>query len=176
MATKIRLQRHGRKGYAFYHIVIADSRAPRDGKFIERIGSYNPNTNPATIDLKFDRALYWLQVGAQPTDTTRNILSQEGVLLKKHLLGGVAKGAFSEAEAENKFDAWKSLKQNDEKTRINKLSEAEKVAANARLDAEKAVNKAKADALAAKKTELANAKAKANAPEEIPATEIPATE
>jgi small subunit ribosomal protein S16 len=176
MATKIRLQRHGRKGYAFYHIVIADSRAPRDGKFIERIGSYNPNTNPATIDLKFDRALYWLQVGAQPTDTTRNILSQEGVLLKKHLLGGVAKGAFSEVEAENKFEAWKSLKQNAEKTQINKLSEAEKAATKVRLDAEKAVNKAKADALAAKKTELASAKAKANAPEEIPATETPASE
>lgn len=82
MATKIRLQRHGRKGYAFYQIVIADSRAPRDGRFIERIGSYNPNTNPATVDLNFERALYWLQVGAQPTDTTRNILSREGVCLK----------------------------------------------------------------------------------------------
>ena len=87
MATKIRLQRHGRKGYPFYHIVIADSRAPRDGKFIERIGSYNPNTNPATINLDFERALYWLQTGAQPTDTTRNILSAQGVLMKKHLLG-----------------------------------------------------------------------------------------
>jgi len=85
------LQRHGRKGYAYYHIVIADSRAPRDGKFIERIGSYNPNTNPATVDLKFDRALYWLTTGAQPTDTTRNILSAEGVLMKKHLLEGVKK-------------------------------------------------------------------------------------
>ena len=85
MPVKIRLQRNGRKGYAYYHIVIADSRAPRDGKFIERIGSYNPNTNPATIDLKFEKALYWLQTGAQPTDTTRNILSAEGVLMKKHL-------------------------------------------------------------------------------------------
>ena len=92
MATKIRLQRHGRKSYAFYQIVVADSRAPRDGKFIERIGSYNPNTNPATVDLNFERALYWLQVGAQPTDTTRNILSREGVCLKKHLLEGVKKG------------------------------------------------------------------------------------
>ena len=99
MATKIRLQRRGRKGYPFYHIVIADSRAPRDGKFIEKVGSYNPNTNPATITINFDRALYWLQVGAQPTDTTRNILSEEGVLLKKHLLGGVAKGAFTEENA-----------------------------------------------------------------------------
>jgi small subunit ribosomal protein S16 len=177
MATKIRLQRHGRKGYAFYHIVIADSRAPRDGKFIERIGSYNPNTNPATVDLKFDRALYWLQVGAQPTDTTRNILSQEGVLLKKHLLGGVAKGAFTEIEAESKFEAWKNAKQNVEKAQISKLSEAEKAAEKVRLEAEKAVNKAKAEALAFKKAELAKAAAKAAAPveEEAPATsEAPA--
>ena len=111
MATKIRLQRHGRKGYAFYQIVIADSRAPRDGRFIERIGSYNPNTNPATVDLNFERALYWLQVGAQPTDTTRNILSREGVCLKKHLLEGVKKGAFDEAAAEEKFQAWLKNKQ-----------------------------------------------------------------
>lgn len=88
------MQRFGRKSYAFYQIVIADSRAPRDGKFIERIGSYNPNTNPATIDLNFDRALYWLQTGAQPTDTARMILSREGVCMKKHLLDGVKKGAF----------------------------------------------------------------------------------
>lgn len=111
MATKIRLQRHGRKNYAFYPIVIADSRAPRDGKFIERIGSYNPNTNPATITLNFERALYWVNVGAQPTDTVRNILSQEGVLLMKHLQGGVKKGAFDEAEAQRRFDAWKNSKQ-----------------------------------------------------------------
>lgn len=94
MATKIRLQRFGHKDYAFYQIVIADSRAPRDGKFIERIGSYNPNTNPATINLNFERALYWLTTGAQPTDTVRNILSKEGVLMKKHLLGGVKKRCF----------------------------------------------------------------------------------
>ena len=100
MATKIRLQRHGRKGYAFYSIVIADVRAPRDGKFTEKIGTYNPNTNPATVDLKFDRALYWVNVGAQPTDTVRNILSREGVYLMKHLLGGVKKGAFDEATAQ----------------------------------------------------------------------------
>ena len=110
MATKIRLQRHGRKGYAFYQVVVADSRAPRDGKFIERIGSYNPNTNPATIDLNFERALYWLQVGAQPTDTTLTILSREGVCLKKHLLEGVKKGAFDEATAEAKFQEWLTTK------------------------------------------------------------------
>ena len=90
MATKIRLQRHGRKGYAYYHIVVADVRAPRDGKFIERIGSYNPNTNPATVNLNFEKALSWIQTGAQPTDTVRDIFSREGVMMKKHLLGGVA--------------------------------------------------------------------------------------
>ena len=143
MATKIRLQRHGRKGYAFYHIVIADSRAPRDGKFIERIGSYNPNTNPATIDLNFDRALYWLQVGAQPTDTTRNILSAQGVLLKKHLLGGVKKGAFTEVDAENKFQAWVNSKQAEIQSVKSKNSEDARAAAKAKLEAEKAANKAK---------------------------------
>lgn len=105
MATKLRLQRHGRKGYAFYHIVVADSRAPRDGRFIELIGTYNPNTNPATVDINFERALYWVCNGAQATDTTRNVLSDKGVYLKKHLLGGVKKGAFSEAVAEEKFEA-----------------------------------------------------------------------
>ena len=108
MPVKIRLSRHGKKGYAFYHIVAADSRAPRDGKYIERLGSYNPNTHPATIEINFDKALTWLNNGAQPTETCRNILSQEGVLLKKHLLGGVQKGAFSETEAENRFDKWMS--------------------------------------------------------------------
>ena len=110
MATKIRLQRHGRKAYPFYKIVVADSRAPRDGKFIEKIGTYNPNTDPATVDLDFDRALYWLNTGAQPSDTARSILSHEGVLLKKHLLAGVKKGAFDEATAEAKFEAWKAKK------------------------------------------------------------------
>ncbi|MDR0542121.1 MAG: 30S ribosomal protein S16 [Dysgonamonadaceae bacterium] len=181
MATKIRLQRHGRKGYAFYHIVIADSRAPRDGKFIERIGLYNPNTDPATVDLKFDRALYWMNVGAQPTDTVRNILSNEGVLLKKHLLGGVAKGAFSEAEAEKKFEAWKNAKQTAEKAKISKLSDTERAATKAALEAEKAVNKVKAEALAAKKAEAAAAKAKAAAAEtaeevSAEAADLPAVE
>ncbi len=110
MATKIRLARHGRKGSPFYHVVVADSRAPRDGKYIERIGSYNPMTNPATIDLNFERALHWLMTGAQPTDTTKRILSYEGVLLKKHLLEGVKKGAFDMAAADTKFEAWKKEK------------------------------------------------------------------
>ena len=163
MATKIRLQRFGRKGYAFYQVVIADSRAPRDGKFIERIGSYNPNTNPATIDLNFDRALYWLQTGAQPTDTARMILSREGVCLKKHLLEGVKKGAFDETKAEEKFQAWLSEK----KLALQQVRDAEreksKATVKARLDAETEVNKAKAEALAKKKAEIAAAKAQAEA-------------
>ena len=103
MATKLRLQRRGRRNFPFYQIIVADSRAPRDGKYIERIGSYNPNTNPATITLDFERALYWLQTGAEPSDTVKNILSREGVLMKKHLMGGVTKGAFSEEEANRKL-------------------------------------------------------------------------
>ena len=171
MATRIRLQRHGRKGYAFYQIVVADSRAPRDGKFIERIGSYNPNTNPATVDLKFDRALYWLQVGAQPTDTVRNILSREGVCLKKHLLEGVKKGAFDEAAAEAKFNAWKEKKVASLEAIKNKGAEAVKAAKAARLEAEKEVNKAKAEVVAQKKAEKAAAEAAAKQAEEAAATE-----
>ena len=108
MAVKIRLQRHGKKNFAFFHIVVADSRSPRDGRFIEQLGSYNPNTNPATIVLDSDKALKWLNVGAQPTLTARRILSYEGVLLRKHLQEGVAKGALTQAQADEKFAAWKA--------------------------------------------------------------------
>lgn len=150
MATKIRLQRHGRKGYAFYRIVAADSRAPRDGRFIESIGTYNPNTNPATIDLKFDRALYWVSVGAQPTDTVRCILSQEGVLLRKHLNEGVKKNAFDQATADKRFEEWKAKKEQQlNSVRSNgeaKLREEKKQ----RLEAEKKVNEARAKELADK--------------------------
>ena len=159
MATRIRLQRHGRKSYAFYSIVIADSRAPRDGKFIEKIGTYNPNTNPATVDLKFDRALDWVLKGAQPTDTVRNILSREGVYMKKHLLGGVAKGAFGEAEADAKFEAWKNNKQSGLAALKAKEDEAKKAEAKARLEAEKKINEEKAKALAEKKAAEAAEKA-----------------
>jgi small subunit ribosomal protein S16 len=180
MATKIRLQRRGRKGYAFYHIVVADSRAPRDGKFIEKVGSYNPNTDPAAITLIFDRALYWLQVGAQPTDTVRNILSEQGVLLKKHLLGGVAKGAFSEADAEKKFEAWKAEKEKGAQTAINKSQAKAQAEAKARIDAEKAANKAKAEAVAKKKAEVnvAQAETEAASTEEVveDMKEVPVTE
>lgn len=172
MPTKIRLQRHGRKGYAYYHIVIADSRAPRDGKFIERIGSYNPNTNPATIDLKFERALYWMQTGAQPTDTVRNILSLEGVLMKKHLLEGVKKGAFDADEAEKRFAAWNTSKE----AKVNKTKEqlaAEKEAdVKARLKAEAEVNKARVAEIAKKKADAVAEAAEA----EVVAPEAPATE
>ena len=182
MATKIRLQRHGRKGYAFYKIVVADSRAPRDGKFIERIGSYNPNTNPATIDLNFDRALYWMGVGAQPTDTARNILSEEGVLMMKHLNGGVKKGAFNEEEAVKRFESWKKEKLNKTEAVKNKLTEAGKIAAKKRLEEEQKVNELKAQEVAKKRAEAAVADAaaseEASAEEEVPATEeeAPATE
>ncbi len=155
MATKIRLQRHGRKHYAFYPIVIADSRAPRDGRFIERIGSYNPNTNPATITLNFERALYWVTVGAQPTDTVRSILSSEGVLLMNHLLGGVKKGAFDQAEAERRFNAWKAQKEAKVAAVKSKMASQNELSAKQRLEAEAAKNKAKAEAVAKKKAELA---------------------
>ena len=171
MATKIRLQRGGRKGYAFYSIVIADARAPRDGRFTEKIGSYNPNTNPATVDLNFDRALYWVEVGAQPTDTVRNILSREGVYLMKHLKGGVKKGAFDEAAAQRKFDAWKADKQKG----LQKVAEAEKKAKNdaakKALEAEKQVNEAIAKKVADKK-----AAAVAEPEVEAPTEEAAATE
>ena len=165
MATKIRLQRHGRKRYAFYPIVIADSRAPRDGKFIERIGSYNPNTNPATISLNFERALYWVNVGAQPTDTARRILSQEGVMLMKHLQGGVRKGAFSQEEAQRRFDAWKQAKVAAANAVKAKLDDDKKKAESKRLEEEKAKNNAKAELVAKKKAEIAAAEAAKKAEE-----------
>ena len=173
MATKIRLQRHGRKGYAFYSIVIAAVRAPRDGKFTEKIGTYNPNTNPATVDLNFERALHWVECGAQPTDTVRNILSEEGVLLMKHLKGGVRKGAFDEAAAQAKFEAWKQEKAAKAAKAADKTAAEKKAAAAARLEAEKEVNKKIAEKVAEKKAAAAAAKAEAEAAatEEAPAEE-----
>jgi small subunit ribosomal protein S16 len=183
MAVKIRLQRHGHKDYAFYPIVIADSRAPRDGRFIERIGSYNPNTNPATISLNFERALYWVNVGAQPTDTVRNILSREGVMLMKHLQGGVKKGAFDEAEAQRRFDAWKAEKDAKLEAVKNQEREGKKAAAKKALEEETKKNEAKAEAVAKKRAEIAAAKAAEQAAKaaeaaaaEAPAEEAPAAE
>ncbi len=179
MPAKIRLQRFGRKRLAYYHIVIADSRAPRDGRFIERIGSYNPNTNPATIDLDFDKALNWLNKGAQPTDTVRAILSYKGVMYMKHLLGGVAKGAFSEEEAETRFKAWVAEKDSKIQAKKDRLSKEDSDAKNARLEAEVKINAERAEAIAKREAELAAeaaaAVAAANAPAEV-AEEAPETE
>lgn len=178
MAVKIRLARHGKKGYAFYHIVAADSRAPRDGKFIEKLGIYNPNTNPATIDLNFERALDWLQKGAQPTDTCRAILSYKGVLYKKHLLGGVAKGAFTESDAEAKFNQWMNEKAGRIEAKTNKLASDAKSAEKARLAAEAKIKEDRAKALEEKKAaaaaaakEAEEAAAAAETAEEAPAAE-----
>lgn len=175
MPVKIRLARHGRKRRAFYHIVVADSRAPRDGRYIERIGSYNPNTNPATIDLNFDKALTWLGNGAQPTDTARAILSYEGVMMKKHLLDGVKKGAFDEATAEEKFQAWKQEKEAKINAKKDGLSKAADEAKAARLEAEAKISADRAEAIAKKAAE-AEAAAKAEEAGEEAANEEGAEE
>jgi small subunit ribosomal protein S16 len=155
MAVKIRLARKGRKKLAFYHIVVADSRSPRDGRYIEKIGSYNPVTNPATIELDFDKALGWLQNGALPTDTCRAILSYKGVLMKKHLLEGVKKGAFDEAEATKRFEEW--LKANEAKIEAKKssLEKSQDDELGKRLSVEKKVNEARQARLAKKTADLA---------------------
>lgn len=148
MPVKLRLQRHGKKGKPFYWIVAADSRSKRDGRFLEKLGTYNPNTNPAQIELNVDGAVQWLEKGAQPTDTTRAILSHEGVLLKKHLAGGVKKGALTEEQAEEKFQAWVTEKQakiDAKKSDLQKAKEAQQAKA---LAAEKAANEARIAAAA----------------------------
>ncbi len=151
MPTKIRLQRKGKKGQPFYHLVVADGRAPRDGKFIERLGTYNPMTQPSTITLNFERSLYWVQVGAQPTDTARSILSNKGVMLKHHLLKGVQKGALTEEQAEEKFQAW--LKEKEDKIEQNMKDEmlSEKEKAKIILEEERKINEARAAELAKKR-------------------------
>jgi small subunit ribosomal protein S16 len=153
MPVKIRLTRQGKKGYAFYHIVAADSRAPRDGKYIERLGSYNPNTHPATVELDFNKALTWLNNGAQPTETCRNILSHEGVLLKKHLLEGAKKGAFPETEVEARFEKWKNEKQSKVETIKNeatkKKNEEARKSKEDEVKAKEAIAKKVAEKLAA---------------------------
>ena len=159
MPAKMRLQRHGRKRYAYYHIVIADSRAPRDGRNVDRVGSYNPNTNPATIDLDFDKALTWLQNGAQPTDTVRAILSYKGVMYKKHLLGGVAKGAFTAEDAEAKFEAWTADKAKKIQAKKDGLDQAETSARKAQLAQEVKKNSEREQAIAKRNAEAAAAPA-----------------
>ena len=153
MAVKIRLARKGRKKLAFYHIVVADSRSPRDGRYIEQIGSYNPVTNPATIELNFEKALGWLQNGALPTDTCRAILSYKGVMLKKHLLEGVKKGAFDEAEATKRFETW--MAQNEAKIESKKsgLEKSKDEELDKKLVAEKRINDARLARLAKRKAE-----------------------
>jgi len=171
MAVRIRLARKGRKRTAYYHIVVADSRSPRDGRYVEMIGMYNPLTNPATIELDFDKALGWLQNGAIPTETCRAILSYKGVLIKKHLLEGVKKGAFDEAEATKRFETW--MKQNEEKIEAKKsgLETSQDDEVGKRLTEEKKINEARAARLAKKQADLA-AKAEAEAhPAPAPAAE-----
>ena len=171
MATKIRLARHGKKSYAFYHIVIADARAPRDGKFIEKIGTFNPNTNPATTELNIERAVKWLGTGAQPTDTARNILSEQGALLMHHLNGGVKKGALTQEQADAKFEKWVAEKD----TKVTSLKEALKAEANKsdadKMKAETAAKEARSTKIAAKLAEAAKAVAAENAQEETTETE-----
>ncbi|MGB3605515.1 MAG: 30S ribosomal protein S16 [Psychroserpens sp.] len=148
MPVKIRLQRHGKKGKPYYWIVAADARATRDGKYLEKLGAYNPNTNPATIELNLDGAVQWLQNGAQPTDTARAILSYKGAMLKNHLAGGVAKGALTEEQADEKFNAWLEQKADKVQTKEAGLSEAQAKAKADALAAEKAVNEARIAAAA----------------------------
>ncbi len=164
MPAKIRLQRNGRKRYAYYHIVIADSRAPRDGRNVERIGSYNPNTNPATIDLDFDKAIAWLNNGAQPTDTVRAILSYKGVMYKKHLLGGVAKGAFTAEEAETRFEAWVAAKASKVQAKKDGLVSSSESSKKAQLEMEAKKNTERANAIAKRNAEAAAAAKAAAAP------------
>jgi len=178
MPTKIRLQRHGKKRYAFYHVVVADSRAPRDGKFIEKLGTYNPNNNPATIDIDFDRALHWVKTGAQPTDTCKALLSYKGVIHKNHLDKGVLKGAMTQEQADKKFAAWleeKGGKIDGKKDALAKAADAE---AKARFAAEQEANAKKAAEVAAKNAPLAEeveATTEEAAPEAV-AEDAPATE
>jgi small subunit ribosomal protein S16 len=152
MATKIRLQRHGKKGKPFYYIIVADARAPRDGRFIERLGSYNPNTNPATIDINFDKTLDWVNSGAQPTDTCRAILSYKGVLYKKHLQGGLKKGALTEEQVEAKFAEWLDQKDGKITGKKTDLVSAKDAARKAALAAEAKKKEEKAAAITAKYT------------------------
>ncbi len=197
MAVRIRLARRGKKNYAFFNIVVADSRAPRDGRFIEQLGTYNPNTNPATIELNSERALKWLMDGAQPSETCRRILSYKGVLLRKHLLEGVKKGALTEEQVEERWNAWKEekdLKISKQRTEVeNSRREARKSAIEAEAkvnqaraeelakrlqEEEDALRKAEEEAAAAKKAEedAKKAEEEAKEAEEAPVEETPAEE
>lgn len=180
MPVKIRLQRHGKKGQPFYHIVAADSRSKRDGRYIEKLGIYNPNTNPAIIDLNVDGAVNWLQNGAQPTDTARAILSYKGAMLKNHLLNGVRKGALSEDQVEAKFKAWLEEKEGKISAKADKIAKDKAAADKKALAAEAETNAARAKAIEAKNTpeveEEAPAAEEAETTEEVVAEAEAATE
>jgi small subunit ribosomal protein S16 len=178
MPAKIRLQRHGKKGKPFYHIVVADSRAPRDGRFIERIGSYNPITNPATIDINLDRATDWMMKGAQPTETTRAILSYKGVLYRVHLAKGVAKGVMTQDQADAKLQAWLQEKVSKIESKKSKISEGNMRSMKTRLEAEAKVNAARVEARKLKEAEAAIAATATEeaAPSAEEAPEAPAAE
>lgn len=175
MSVKIRLQRHGKKGKPFFHIVVADARARRDGRLIEKIGTYNPVTNPATIELDVNAAVKWLNDGAQPTDTARAILSYKGVMYKKHLLGGVAKGAFDDAEADKRFDAWLEEKAKQVDGKKSNLSQSKADAKKAALEAESKVNQGRLDASAKIQADV-KAEADAKLAEEKAAADAKAAE
>ncbi len=174
MPVKLRLSRQGRKKAPFYHIVVADSRAPRDGRYIDRIGSYNPITNPATIEINFDSALDWLQKGAQPTDTVRAILSYKGVMMKKHLLDGVRKGALTQEQAEEKFQTWLKEKEAKIQAKVDQISKGKRDEHTQRIKAEAKVREAKAEKVA--KKQAAAAAKTAEAPSEGDSGEEPAAE
>jgi small subunit ribosomal protein S16 len=177
MPTRIRLQRKGKKGRPYYHVVVADSRAPRDGKYIERIGAYDPNQNPAFVEVNTDKALDWLQKGAQPSDTCRAILSYTGVVYKNHLMNGVKKGAFSMEEAERRFDIWKNEKTAKIEGKKSKLAAGKTDAEKARIAAELKKADEKAAAISAKLAASSADAAPAEAPAESEAaTEAPAAE
>jgi small subunit ribosomal protein S16 len=180
MAVKIRLARKGRKRKAYFHIVVADSRSPRDGRYIEKIGMYNPLTDPATIELDFDKALGWLQNGALPTDTCRAILSYRGVLLKKHLLEGVKKGAFDDAEANKRFETWMKQKEDQIETKKSRIEKSQDDDLSKRIAEEKKINEARAVRLAKKQADLAartetESKPAEAAPEQTSPEETPDT-
>ena len=166
MAVKIRLARRGRKKMAIYDVVIADARAPRDGRFIEKIGTYNPNTNPASININNERALQWLLNGAQPTDTVKAMLSYRGVMLKKHLQIGVIKGAITQEQADAKFEAWLNEKDAKIAGKVDSIGKAKEEARKKALEAEAAKNQARLDAIKAREEEAKAAAAAAEAPAE----------
>jgi small subunit ribosomal protein S16 len=180
MPTKIRLTRHGKKDQVFFHLVVADGRAPRDGKFIEKLGTYNPGTNPATIDFNFERALYWIQKGVQPTDTAKSILSHKGVMYKDHLLRGVAKKALTLEQVEAKFSKWLADKEAKTNSTVTSLSDSKQAAAKKVVEMEAAAKEARAAKIAAKLAAAAEAAKPAPVAEAAPvveaATEAPAAE